>query len=112
MFLTEETLNELPFAITICDNDAKIIYMNDLSVKTFQKNEDSLIGKSLFDCHSNISADKIRFLLENAQSNTYTIEKNGTKKLIHQCPWYKDGKIAGLIEVSIIIPTEMPHFVR
>lgn len=112
MHYTEEILKELPFAVTICDNEAKIIYMNDLSIKTFQKTEESLTGKSLFDCHGNQSADKIRFLLETAQSNTYTIEKNGVKKIIHQCAWYKEGKMAGLAEISIVIPTEIPNFIR
>ena len=35
------------------------------------------------------------------------------KKLIYQTPWYKeDGTFGGLIEYSIEIPFEMPHFVR
>ncbi len=111
MHITEEILKEIPFAVTACDMDATIIYMNDKSIATFQKNE-SLIGKSLFDCHGSHSAEKIRDLLKTSGSNTYTIEKNGMKKLIHQCPWYKEGKIAGLVEISIVIPMEMPHFVR
>lgn len=32
--------------------------------------------------------------------------------MIYQSPWYKDGKFAGLVELSIEIPTEMAHFVR
>ena len=44
--------------------------------------------------------------------NSYTIEKKGIKKLIHQSPWFEDGKPAGLIEISIEIPFELPHFIR
>lgn len=106
-------LQSLPFAVTVCNRDAEIIYMNDKSVLTFVKDsEDSIIGKSLFDCHNEKSVLKIKELLHSGGSNTYTIEKNGVKKLIHQCPWYHDGKIAGLVEISIILPDEIPHFIR
>lgn len=113
MHLTEEILRQLPFAVTVCDLEANIVYMNDKSIATFQKNEnESMIGKSLFDCHGQHSADKIRFLLETGETNSYTIEKNGLKKMIYQCPWYKDNKIAGLAEISLVIPMEMPHYIR
>jgi hypothetical protein len=42
----------------------------------------------------------------------YTIEKNGVRKLIFQAPWFQDGKYAGLVELALEIPAEMPHFVR
>jgi len=34
------------------------------------------------------------------------------KKLIYQGPWFQDGKYGGLVELSLEIPMEMPHFVR
>ena len=40
------------------------------------------------------------------------MEKAGIKKLIYQAPWRKDGKVAGVVELSMEIPFEMPHFVR
>jgi hypothetical protein len=87
--------------------------MNDKSVLTFLKNsEDSIIGKSLFDCHNENSVLKIKELLNLGDTNTYTIEKNGVKKLIYQCPWYQNGEIAGLVEISIILPDKIPHFIR
>jgi transcriptional regulator with PAS, ATPase and Fis domain len=113
MYLTEEIFKQLPFAVTACDLDAKIIYMNDKSAATFKNyGGTELIGKSLFDCHGEKSAEQIKGLLKNGTTNSYTIEKNGLKKLIYQCPWYKDDKIAGLVEISLVIPEEMPHFVR
>ena len=51
-------------------------------------------------------------LLSGKQTNVYTIEKNGRKKLIFQCPWMKEGKVAGLIEFSMVVPFEMKHFIR
>jgi hypothetical protein len=34
------------------------------------------------------------------------------KKLIYQTPWMKDGAFAGLVEISLEIPFEMPHYLR
>jgi hypothetical protein len=104
---------ELPFAITVCDTDAIILYMNDRSISTFQKYGGvDIIGTSLFDYHHGPSALKLRELLDTQTKNAYTIEKNGIKKMIYQSPWFKDGEFAGLIELSLEIPMEMAHFVR
>jgi hypothetical protein len=27
-------------------------------------------------------------------------------------PWYQDGKFAGIVEISIPIPDDLPHFDR
>jgi hypothetical protein len=44
--------------------------------------------------------------------NVYTIEKNGIKKLIYQSPWFEKGEMKGLVELSLEIPFNMPHFIR
>ena len=104
---------ELPFAITVCDTEAIILYMNDRSISTFQKYGGAdIIGTSLFLYHHGAAAIKLRELLDTESKNAYTIEKNGIKKIIYQSPWYKDGMFAGLIELSLEIPMEMEHFVR
>jgi len=108
-----EMLKELPFAVTVCDTEAIILYMNDRSISTFQKYGGAeLIGTNLFLYHHGASADKLRELLDTQTKNAYTIEKNGIKKMIYQSPWFKEGKFAGLIELSLEIPMEMPHFSR
>lgn len=101
------------FAITVCDADGIVTEMNEKSAATFAKGGGkSLIGKNLFDCHPEPSKSKLKKMLAEPFSNAYTIEKNGIKKLIYQTPWLKDGKPAGLVELSFEIPFEMPHFVR
>lgn len=108
-----EMVNELPFAVTVCDTDAIILYMNELSINTFQKyGGAAILGSSLFLYHNPQSSEKLRELLSTATKNVYTIEKNGIRKLIYQSPWFKEGKFAGLIELSLEIPFEMPNFVR
>jgi len=103
----------VPFAITLSDNEGKILDMNEKSMQTFAKDGGNmLIGKSLFDCHSPKDNRKIINLIENEKTNAYTIEREGKKKFIFQCPWYQDGKTAGLVEIIIPIPETLPHFNR
>lgn len=105
--------NEFPSAVTVCDAKGIIIYMNKVAVKSFEKwGGKNLLGQSLYDCHNANSCTIIKKILETGQENTYSIEKNGIKTLIHQSPWYSDGIIGGIIEMSIVIPKNMPHFKR
>ena len=85
-------------AVTVCDTECVIVYQNDIIAR----------------------------ILSEGATNSYTISKKGQRKLIHQTPWYKetgdtardaqDGPsgrtIAGIIELSIVIPEEMPHYDR
>ncbi len=104
---------EFNVSITVSDVNGKILYMNQKSAKTFSKDGGKeLIGKSLYDCHQQKSIDIMLDLINNKKTNVYTIEKNGIKKLIYQSPWYENGKIMGLVELSLEIPFEMPHYVR
>ncbi|MBO7610540.1 MAG: PAS domain-containing protein [Muribaculaceae bacterium] len=99
-------------AVTVCDNDGVIVYMNRRSRETFNKNGESMVGKSMIPCHSERSQAKIQEMLNNDSTNCYTIDKNGVKKLIYQTPWKNDGKVAGLVEISIVLPNDMPHYIR
>ena len=103
--------NELNCAVTICDMQGTVIYCNEKSKQTFAKYGD-LIGKNLKDCHSPQSWEKILQLLQKNETNVYTIEKNGQKKLIYQTPWHENGEVKGLMEFSFILPFEMPHYIR
>lgn len=105
--------DETNCAVTISDINGIIIYMNKKSAEIFKdEGGSSLIGKSLFDCHNNQSIEIIKQLTAQNKTNTYTIEKRGIKKLIHQLPWYDNGEIKGLIELSVEIPFNMDHHVR
>lgn len=100
-------------AITVCDVNGIVLEMNGKAAKSFENDGGyQLIGKSLFDCHSEQSNVIIKNLIENKKTNVYTIEKDGIKKLIYQAPWYEAGEIKGLVELSIEIPFEMPHHIR
>jgi len=106
-------VKHFPAAITVVDRDGIVIQMNDKSCETFASYGGAkLIGTSIYDVHPPYACDKIRQMLLSGEANTYTIEKGGTKKLIHQQPWFDDGIIAGVVEMSIVIPSSMPNYVR
>ncbi len=106
-------MKEFGAAITVCDREGTIVAMNERSCATFQKDGGrALIGKSLLDCHPEPARSRLLHLLETRGTNAYTIEKAGVKKLIYQAPWFEAGAYRGLVELSLVIPFEMPHFVR
>lgn len=109
----ENWAKELPITITVSDKEGKIIEMNDKSANTFQAYGGyELIGKALLACHGEKAQNTIKSMMENQNINAYTIEKQGQKKLIYQMPWYEKGEFAGLVELSIVLPEDMPHFIR
>jgi len=104
---------EFPAAITVCDTDGILLDMNDKACATFESDGGArLIGTNLLDCHSEPSKTKVAELLKSGTANIYTIEKGGIRKLIYQSPWYVNGTYAGLVELSLPIPDQMPHFNR
>ena len=108
-----EWIKEYGVAITVCDLDGIITEMNDKAIATFAADGGKeLIGKNLFDLHPEHCNVVIRKMLETGKANAYTIEKKGVRKLIYQEPWFRDGKIAGLVEMSLVLPPEMPHHER
>lgn len=108
-----EWIKEFPAAITVCDKQGIIISMNDKSCKTFEKyGGRALIGSNVLECHPEPARTKLLEMLKSGNSRSYTIEKNGIKKLIHQSPWYKNSEYAGFVELSVELPYDIPHFIR
>ena len=103
--------DEVDCAVTVCDTEGVILYMNEKARATFAKHGD-LIGRNLFDCHSDRSREMIRRMLATGGTNAYTIEKQGVRKMIYQTAWKEHGEIRGLVEISMEIPCEMPHYIR
>lgn len=105
--------DELPAAITVCYKNGIIVYMNEKSKKTFENDGgEKLIGANVLDCHPEPSKTKLLNVLKKGKANSYTIEKKGIKKLIHQLPWFENNKYKGFVEISIEIPSNVPHFIR
>lgn len=106
-----EWATEMNCAVTVCDNDATIIFANKRSRETFARHGE-LIGKNLKECHPQHAWEKIQYLLQTGGCNAYTISKNGQKKMIYQTAWFRNGEVGGLVEISMVIPEDMPHYIR
>ena len=103
-----EWADELNCAVTVCDTEGIVLYQNLRSVAV----NGDVRGQSLIPCHSERSRGIIRRLLDEGATNVYTIEKRGVRKLIYQTAWRSTGEVCGLVEFSMEIPAEMPHYVR
>ena len=105
------TENALPWAeeadcaVTVCDTEGVILYMNEKARATFAQHGD-LIGRN------ERSRETIRRMLASGGTNAYTIEKQGVRKMIYQTAWRERGEIRGLVEISMELPDEMPHYIR
>ena len=114
MHMIPEWAKEMNCAVTVCDKEGVIIYMNDKAKETFASHG-NLIGKSMIPCHNERSRRIISDLLANGGSNAYTILKNGMKKMIYQTAWKENGVVQGLCEISMVLGesgVELPHYVR
>jgi len=106
-------IEELQIAITVTDRAGTIVEMNGRSRSTFASDGGGeLIGRNLVDCHPPAARDKIAALIASGGANHYTIRKGGRRKIIHQMPWFQNGQFAGLVEISVPIPEQLPEFDR
>ena len=106
-------VKEFDGAVTVCDREGVILEMNDRAAEVFAGDGGrALVGTNALDCHPERARAIMSEMLAAGRKNVYTIEKNGVKKLIYQAPWQRDGAYAGFVELSLVIPAEMPHFVR
>jgi transcriptional regulator with PAS, ATPase and Fis domain len=105
--------DHVAIAITVTDADGIITEMNPASIATFAADGGaSLIGSDVFECHPEPARTKLAAMFKTRESNHYTIQKKGQKKIIHQLPLSKDGAFCGYVEISIPIPDHLPHFNR
>lgn len=108
-----EWTKEFPGGITVVNAEGIIIEMNEKACKIFDKQGGkNLIGRNILEVHPEPARSKVAQMLETREANSYTIEKEGKKKLIYQAPWYKENEFAGLVELSLEISPEMPNYVR
>jgi hypothetical protein len=108
-----EWIKEFPGAVTVCDPAGVILEMNDAAIRSNAGDGGArLIGTNVLDCHPEPALTKLRAFMAQREPNIYTIEKQGVKKLVYQTWWHRDGRIGGFLEVVLVIPFDLPHFVR
>jgi len=108
-----EWFERVPCAVTVCDTNYTVLYLNARAAEVNAKDGGkALVGRNLMDCHPPEAQEKLKAVMASGGPNVYTIEKNGVKKMIYQCHWKRRGRVAGLVEITFELPTELPHFVR
>jgi transcriptional regulator with PAS, ATPase and Fis domain len=106
-------VQEFPGAVTVCDAQGIIIGMNATAVKNFEKDGgETLVGQNVLDCHPEPARTKLKEIMDGQKTNVYTIQKGGVKKLIYHAPWYNEGRYSGVVELSLEVPFDLPHFIR
>jgi PAS domain-containing protein len=120
-------LDGIEVAATVCDRQGVCLYLNERAAQVFAKDGGrALIGRNLLDCHPETARARFAAQLAAPAPNSYTIESRerkepaqgsflqttGVRKLIHQIPWYKDGVFSGVVELSLVLPESLPHFIR
>ena len=91
--------------MTVCDTECVIVYQNEKSVAV----NGDMRGKCMLGCHNDRSRGIIARILSEGATNSYTISKKGQHKDA------ADGSgrtVAGIVELSVVIPEEMPHYDR
>ena len=90
-----------------------MIFINARAAKNAERaGGKGLIGKSIFPCHKPASVEKFKMLVAQGKINAYTIEKGGVKSLVYQTPWIEDGEVKGMVELTMPLPDNMPHYKR
>ena len=108
-----EWIEKLDGNVIVSDAECRIIYMNEHALSNYERDGGKeLIGRDLLECHSESSRKKILEIMTSGKKNVYTIEKRGKKKIIYQSPWFAGGEFRGIVELSLEIPFEMPHYNR
>lgn len=108
-----EWVDSFSGAVTVCDDQGRIVEMNTKAVEGFAADGgEKLIGRNVLDCHPEPARTKLKDLMDNRKTNVYTVEKGGVKKLIYQAPWFRGGGYAGFIELSLEVPKDIPNFKR
>ena len=108
-----EWFEQLPCAVTVCDRNYAILYMNDRAAEMSSKEGGkALVGRNLMDCHPLEAQEKLKKVMASGRPHVFTIERKGVKKLVYEGHWKRRGRVGGLVELSFELPNDMPNLVR
>jgi hypothetical protein len=106
-------VKELPAEIMVCDSTGVILEMNDHADLLFADDGgEDLIGENVLSCHPETASTKLRGMLESPSVNCYFNTENGEKRFFFQSPWHREDRYCGYVEISFVVPENIPHFIR
>lgn len=91
-------------AVVICNLQHEIIYMNPAAIKNYEKRGGAaLIGKSLLNCHNEVSVEKIKqvvdwFLADESHNILYTYYNEKQNKDVYMVALREEGRLIGYYE--------------
>lgn len=94
-------LNSYPYRIIFVDNDYKIRYMNRKAQEHYEKKGKNLMGQSIFDCHNETSAQKIKQYYEqikNTGKEIFIFVNSKNQRVYMQGVKNEKGEWIGFIE--------------
>jgi|GEM_PF-288164 len=99
-------------AVTVCDARGTIVALNPEAARLFEAHGGlGLVGSSIYECHSPGSRTTIERLIASGTTHVYSVEKGGVRRLVYQGPWRR-GQKHGVLEVSFVIPRDIPLRMR
>lgn len=114
-YLDMDWVNGFDGVVMVSDSEGIIVYLNEAAIEYLSeylgvKVTKNLIGKSLWDCHKPESVVKIKELMKNRKTISYTFDRRGVKEFVHMAPWYDEYKeFAGYLELTWKVG-DIPHF--
>jgi hypothetical protein len=99
--------------VIVTDTLGVILYLNDGAAAAYAAaGGRGLLGSNMLDCHPPDVRTQVAAMLAEGRANSYTITRGGQRRLVHQSPWYDEGRYAGFVELVLPLPEGMPHFDR
>lgn len=108
-----EWFEHLPCALTVCDRDYKILYLNKAAAEVnAESGGKALIGRSLLDCHPQRARRMLRRVMASGKPHVFTTERRGVKKMVYEAHWQNDGEVGGMVEVYFRLPRKVRNLGR
>jgi len=111
--MTSPWIYTFPAEIMVCDPDGKILEMNEMAIRLYEKEGGvAMIGRNVFDHHQEPARSQVRAVVEKRETVIYTTEKGKQKKLVCIAPWYEQGDYSGFALVVLDLPGDIPNIVK
>ena len=103
-------LDSLPYSVMVCDRRFRLLYMNEVAVEmTGKYGGRELLGTNILKCHPAKSQRRLRSILASGRPYVYTVTERGRTKLTYESVWKTNGRIAGLLEIQLLLPKRVHH---